>query len=158
MTVQRTRDPFGILPACLAERALFRRGGSGGPGNSGAGPKSRRARRWRRTWAPGGSVANFSAIERSVDGGRIRQFTADELFALSRGFGLPIGFFLTPPSDDPRWVRIATPDSKKQGGVDSMELLDAVLGTDESLAEWEGVLAIVGGGRGTGPCWRTGSG
>ena len=94
------------------------------------------------------SVANFSAIERSVDGGRIRQFTADELFALSRGFGLPIGFFLTPPGDDPRWVRIATPDSKKQGGVDSMDLLDAVLGTDESLAEWEGVLAIVG--------WRAG--
>jgi hypothetical protein len=92
------------------------------------------------TW----SVANFSAIERSVDGGRIRQFTADELFALSRGFGLPIGFFLTPPGDDPRQVRIATPDSKKQGGVDSMELLDAVLGTDESLKVWEDVLAIVG--------------
>ena len=70
------------------------------------------------------SVANFSAIERSVDGGRIRQFTADELFALSRGFGLPVGFFLTPPGDDPRSVRIATPDAKKQG-VDSMELLDA---------------------------------
>lgn len=92
------------------------------------------------TW----SVANFSAIERSVDGGRIRQFTADELFALSRGFGLPIGFFLTPPVDDPRHVRIATPDSKKQGGVDTMDLLDAVLGTDESLEVWEGVLAIVG--------------
>lgn len=90
------------------------------------------------------SVANFSAIERSVDGGRVRQFTADELFALSRGFGLPIGFFLTPPSDDPRLVRIATPDGKKLGGVDSMELLDAVLGTDESLAVWEGVLATVG--------------
>ncbi len=89
------------------------------------------------------SVANFSAIERSVDGGRIRQFTADELFALSRGFGLPVGFFLTPPGDDPRSVRIATPDEKKQG-VDSMELLDAVLGTDESLAVWEGVLATVG--------------
>lgn len=59
-----------------------------------------------------------SAIERSVDGGRIRQFTADELFALSRGFGLPIGFFLTPPGDDPRHVRIATPDSRKQGGVE----------------------------------------
>ncbi|HKN40378.1 MAG TPA: helix-turn-helix transcriptional regulator, partial [Acidimicrobiia bacterium] len=46
------------------------------------------------------SVANFSAIERSVDGGRVRQFTADELFALSRAFRLPIGFFLTPPGDD----------------------------------------------------------
>ncbi|MDP9418937.1 MAG: helix-turn-helix transcriptional regulator [Actinomycetota bacterium] len=89
------------------------------------------------------SVANFSAIERSVDGGRIRQFTADELFALARGFGLPIGFFLTPPGDDPRRVRIATPDTKKHGGVEAMELLDAVLGTDESLSVWEDVLAAV---------------
>ncbi len=90
------------------------------------------------------SVANFSAIEHSVDGGRIRQFTADDLLALSRGFGLPIGFFLTPPGDDPRGVRIATPDTRKEGGADSMVLLDAVLGTEESLKVWEGVLATVG--------------
>ena len=90
------------------------------------------------------SVANFSAIERSVDGGRIRQFTADDLLALSRGFDLPIGFFLTPPGDDPRSVRIATPDTKKQGGADAMVLLDAVLGTDESLEVWEQVLATIG--------------
>lgn len=90
------------------------------------------------------SVANFSAIERSVDGGRIRQFTADDLLALSRGFGLPIGFFLTPPGDDPRGVRIATPDTRREGGADSMVLLDAVLGTDESLKVWEGVLATIG--------------
>lgn len=90
------------------------------------------------------SVANFSAIERSVDGGRVRQFTADELFALSRCFGLPIGFFLTPPGDDPRRVRIATPDAKRHDGVNSMDLLDAVLGTEESLKVWEGVLATIG--------------
>ena len=96
------------------------------------------------------SVANFSAIERSVDGGRIRQFTADDLLALSRGFELPIGFFLTPPGDDPRGVRIATPDTRKQGGADAMVLLDAVLGTEESLEVWEQVLATIGwaaGGR-----------
>jgi transcriptional regulator with XRE-family HTH domain len=90
------------------------------------------------------SVANFSAIERSVDGGRIRQFTADDLLALSRAFELPIGFFLTPPGDDPRGVRIATPDTRKQGGADAMVLLDAVLGTDESLEVWEQVLATIG--------------
>ncbi len=104
------------------------------------------------------SVANFSAIERSVDGGRIRQFTADELFALSRGFGLPIGFFLTPPGDDPRWVRIATPDSKKQGGVDSMELLDAVLAPTRAWRSGRECWPSSGGGPGTGPCWRTASG
>jgi transcriptional regulator with XRE-family HTH domain len=90
------------------------------------------------------SVANFSAIERSVDGGRIRQFTADDLLALSRGFGLPIGFFLTPPPEDPRGVRIATPDTKREGGADAMVLLDAVLGTDENLEVWEGALATFG--------------
>jgi hypothetical protein len=89
------------------------------------------------------SVANFSAIERSVDGGRIRQFTADELFAFSRAFRLPIGFFLTPPVDDPRTYGIATPDSGRDG-LDPMELLDAVLGTDETMEVWENELALYG--------------
>jgi len=89
------------------------------------------------------SVANFSAIERSVDGGRVRQFTADELFALSRAFRLPIGFFLTPPGDDPRTYGIATPDTGRDG-LDPMELLDAVLGTDETMEVWEADLANFG--------------
>ena len=55
------------------------------------------------------SVATFSAVERSVDGGRIRQFTADDLLALSRAFDVPVGYFLTPPDD----VGIATPDAPR---------------------------------------------
>src|SRR5215510_13676228 len=43
------------------------------------------------------SKATFSAAERSVDGKRVRQFTADEIVAFSRGFGLPVGFFFLPP-------------------------------------------------------------
>src|SRR4051794_151231 len=43
------------------------------------------------------SAASWSAMERSVDGGRIKHFTADELLALARGFEVPIGWFLTPP-------------------------------------------------------------
>jgi hypothetical protein len=84
------------------------------------------------------STASWSAIERSVDGGRIREFTADELVAFSRGFDLPLGWFLTPPpvSDD---IRVATPDTKNKG-LDGRKLLDVVLGTPESLAEWEEVL------------------
>jgi hypothetical protein len=89
------------------------------------------------------SVANFSAIERSVDGGRIRQFTADDLFAFSRAFRLPIGFFLTPPVDDPRTYGIATPDADRDG-LDPMELLDAILGTDETMEVWENELKLVG--------------
>lgn len=89
------------------------------------------------------SVANFSAIERSVDGGRVRQFTADDLFAFSRAFGVPIGFFLTPPTDDPRTYGIATPDAGRDG-LDPMELLDAILGTDETMEVWENELKAFG--------------
>src|SRR3990170_9315 len=43
--------------------------------------------------------ATVSAAERSVDAGKkvIRQFTADDLLAFSRTFGLPIAWFLMPP-------------------------------------------------------------
>jgi transcriptional regulator with XRE-family HTH domain len=44
------------------------------------------------------SKAVFSAAERSVTGERVRQFTADDLYAFSRAFELPITFFLTPPA------------------------------------------------------------
>src|SRR5438309_2341992 len=57
------------------------------------------------------SSASFSALERSVAGGRIRQFDADELLALARGFDLPIGWFLTPPPVL-EGVSLATPDAK----------------------------------------------
>lgn len=84
------------------------------------------------------STASFSAIERSVDGGRTRQFDADEVFAFSRGFGLPIGWFFTPPPpvDD---IGVATPDSAADG-LEPQALLDAILGTPETLPEWEQAL------------------
>jgi transcriptional regulator with XRE-family HTH domain len=84
------------------------------------------------------SAASWSAIERSVDGGRIREFTADELVAFARGFELPLGWFLTPPPADED-IRVAAPDSKGKG-LDPRALLDVVLGTPESLAEWEELL------------------
>src|SRR4051812_33998970 len=43
------------------------------------------------------SKATYSAAERSVDGQRIRQFTADDLHAFARAFELPTSLFLTPP-------------------------------------------------------------
>jgi len=45
------------------------------------------------------SRASYSAVERSVDGNRIKQFSADELVALARCFNQPISWFLTPPPD-----------------------------------------------------------
>jgi transcriptional regulator with XRE-family HTH domain len=90
------------------------------------------------------SVANFSAIERSVDGGRIRQFTADDLLALSRGFDLPIGFFLAPPVSGPEGLRITTPDAKEDG-ADPMVLMDALLGTDDNFKYLEQFVESWGG-------------
>jgi transcriptional regulator with XRE-family HTH domain len=89
------------------------------------------------------SVANFSAIERSVDGGRIRQFTADDLVALSRGFDLPIGFFLTPPASGAEGMRITTPDTKGRG-ADPMVMMDALLGTDDNFHYLEDVVGTWG--------------
>jgi hypothetical protein len=74
-------------------------------------------------------------MERSVDGGRIREITADELVAFARAFDLPIGFFLTPPSAWDNHV-VATPDAGPEG-LQSIELFDVVIGTTENLAAWE---------------------
>ncbi|MEJ7583586.1 MAG: helix-turn-helix transcriptional regulator [Acidimicrobiales bacterium] len=81
------------------------------------------------------SPASWSALERSVDGGRIREITADELIGFARGFALPIGFFLTPPSVWDGHV-VAAPDAGPDG-LEPIELFDVVIGTTESLAEWE---------------------
>jgi transcriptional regulator with XRE-family HTH domain len=81
------------------------------------------------------SPASWSALERSVDGGRIREITADELVAFARAFDLPIGFFLTPPSVWDNHV-VATPDAGPEG-LEPMELFDVVIGTPENLAAWE---------------------
>jgi hypothetical protein len=41
----------------------------------------------------------YSAAERAVDGRRVREFSADELLALARTFGKPVGWFFLPPDD-----------------------------------------------------------
>ena len=86
------------------------------------------------------SVASWSAIERSVDGGRIREFNADEIVAFARGFELPVGWFLTPPEED-RDIWVDTPDTKGKG-LPGRVLIDIVLGTPETLAAWEEHLLV----------------
>lgn len=80
------------------------------------------------------SPASWSALERSVDGVRIREITADELVAFARAFDLPIGFFLTPPS---AWDNhlVSTPDHPD--GLEPVELFDVVIGTPDNLGAWE---------------------
>ena len=93
------------------------------------------------------SPASFSAIERSFAGGRTRQFDADEIVAVARGFRLPIGWFLTPPPVFEE-VTIQTPDSGPHG-LPPMLLIDGILGTPETIPEWEQELRLWSAGAST---------
>src|SRR5215204_7540573 len=75
------------------------------------------------------SNASFSAVERSIAGTRVKQFSADELVALSRGFDLPLGWFFTPPPPHED-AGVHVPDAGMIKGTDPQILLDIVLGTD----------------------------
>jgi transcriptional regulator with XRE-family HTH domain len=75
------------------------------------------------------SVPSLSAIERTVTGTRVKQFTADELVALSRAFNLPLGWWFTPPDDG----ALHTPREKTVGFA---QLVDIVLGTRDTLPPW----------------------
>lgn len=81
------------------------------------------------------SEASFSAIERSAwTVNRIKQFSADDLLALSRAFDVPIGYFFTPPTPE-NDAGLATPDAGLKG-LDPIVLLDAVLGRPDTLGPW----------------------
>jgi transcriptional regulator with XRE-family HTH domain len=80
------------------------------------------------------SSATFSIIERSVDGKRIRQFSTDDLVALSRAFQVPIGFWITPSWTDEGHPRVVTPDVPE--GLPSQTLLDVLMGNDSGWDLW----------------------
>ncbi len=81
------------------------------------------------------SGPSFSALERSaVKVDRIKQFSADDLLALSRGFDLPIGYFFTPPPPAAD-AGLHAPDASTKG-LDPIVLLDAMLGTPDNLHHW----------------------
>lgn len=85
------------------------------------------------------SGPSFSGLERSAwTVSRIKQFSADDLLALSRGFDLPIGFFFTPPPPDFD-AGLYAPDAGIKG-LDPIVLLDAILGTPDNLQHWEAEL------------------
>jgi hypothetical protein len=84
------------------------------------------------------STASFSAIERSIKGTRVKQFTADELVAFSRGFRVPIGWFFVPPPPAEE-AGLHTPDGKLRG-IDFAVLLSAVLGNPETFPLWRKAL------------------
>ncbi len=79
------------------------------------------------------SAATFSIVERSVDGKRIRQFSADELVALSRAFEVPIGWWFTPAWGDESAV-VATPDAPE--GLPAQLMVDVVMGAVDGFEAW----------------------
>ena len=86
-------------------------------------------------WSP----ATFSIVERSVDGKRIRQFTADELVALSRAFEVPIGWWFTPSWGDSAAV-VVTPDAPD--GLPSQLMVDVVMGEIDGFETWANELLL----------------
>lgn len=70
----------------------------------------------------------YSAAERSFAGGRVRQFTADDLAAFSLAFGVPVWFFFVPPKPDDR------------AGADGVQSGDREVAYGDFLAN------VVGGG------------
>jgi transcriptional regulator with XRE-family HTH domain len=79
------------------------------------------------------SEAMVAHAERSVTGNRVREFTADDLVTLARAFDVPVLYFLTPP---PKGIFVHVPGSR----IDTMTMLEAVLGRPDNLAEWETLL------------------
>ena len=79
------------------------------------------------------SKASYSAAERSVVGERIRQFTADDLYAFSKTFDLPLIYFLLPPPPDVhgRLPAIHGPGHPEGEGDSPAELLEQLFRLDE---------------------------
>ena len=79
------------------------------------------------------SAVTFSIVERSIDGKRIRQFTADDLVALSRTFEVPISYWFTPvwTLDFPL---IVTPDAPN--GLSTSVMVAVLLGDEEGFDTW----------------------
>ena len=77
--------------------------------------------------------AMVAHAERSVTGNRVREFTADDLVTLARAFDVPVLYFLTP---SPTGIFVHVPGSR----IDTMTMLEAVLGRLDNLSEWESIL------------------
>jgi hypothetical protein len=73
-------------------------------------------------------VAQVSAAERSVDGARIRQFTADDIVAFAQAFDLPIGYFFLPPRSYAKWSKVEPGATTGQTGRTMSVMIDLIFG------------------------------
>ena len=79
------------------------------------------------------------ADTQGIDGKRIRQFTADELVALSRAFDVPIGWWFTPSWGD-ETALVVTPDAPD--GMPSQLMVDVVMGDVDGFEAWANELLL----------------
>ena len=85
------------------------------------------------------SKATFSQAERSIDPGKSRAFSADEIVAFADTFGLPVVWFFLPPPPG----TVGTPTRAETGQTpteyasDLRRLLTRVVGTGEHRADIE---------------------
>ncbi len=83
------------------------------------------------------SKASVSQAERSVAGGFVRNFTADEIVAFARAFDFPVTWFFMPP---PPWAgpgmptKLEVPDAPEFGAAVAL-LVDMVFGDEGQQAE-----------------------
>ncbi len=74
------------------------------------------------------TVAQVSAAERSIDGTRIRQFTADDLVAFAQAFDVPITYFFLPPRPGTTWDKVARGTSQDQLNRTMAVMIDLIFG------------------------------
>ena len=84
------------------------------------------------------SAATMSQVERSVAGGRIKQFSVDELVALARGFDLPMTWFLVPPREE-ALAGFSASDAE-DGGHDLDVLVQSLVGSSDGRVTYEQAL------------------
>ena len=93
------------------------------------------------------SKATFSQAERSIDPGKSRAFSADEIVAFADTFGLPVTWFFLPPPPGTEGTptRAETGQTPRDYGTDVRRLLERVVGTAEHASEIERRLQAFGG-------------
>jgi len=74
------------------------------------------------------TVAQVSAAERSIDGTRIRQFTADDLVAFAQAFRLPVTYFFLPTRPAATWTKVDPKATTAQLSRTAAVMLDIIFG------------------------------
>ncbi len=89
------------------------------------------------------SKATFSQAERSIDPGKSRAFSADEIVAFADTFGLPVVWFFLPPppGTDGTPTRAEAGQTPTEYASELRRLLQRVVGTPEHRADIDETLA-----------------